>query len=325
MESTQLNINKKNPNEKKLAAWHYVSSIQYLGPIRFRKLWKFLGDDIEQIYDMTERKLLELKGIVTPQVLNGIKKQRNQRAKSEIFAKEQLIRAKECDGIIILLDNKHYPKFLLRSKMCHPILYCRGKLECFSDYNESIAILGTRKANENSLSIANHIAQKLAQKRWIVVSGMAKGIDASAHEGALDRGGRTIAVLGSGVDMPYPSEHRNLYNRIIENNLVCSEFPFGTRTNPIRLKKRNKTIVAFSLGAFVVQTSIKGGAMNAVRACKEQRKPVFSIQPDSSIGQEIGDYSGNRKILATGGYPVDVSNADKEIVKICSRKSWLDS
>jgi len=317
----QLNIKTINPGEKKLAVWHYVSSIQYLGPIRFRKLWEFLGNDIEQIYEMTEREFLGLKGIVTPQVLNGIKKQRNKRAESENFAKEQLIRAKECGGIIVLLDDQDYPSFLHRSKMCHPILYCIGKLENFSRYDKSIAILGTRKANEDSLSIANRVAKKLARQRWIIVSGMAKGIDASAHEGALDRGGRTIAVLGSGVDMPYPSEHRSLYNRIIENNLVCSEFPFGTRTNPIRLKKRNKTIVAFSLGAFVVQTSIKGGAMNAVRACKEQRKPVFSIQPDFSIGREIGDYSGNRKILATGGYPVDVSNADEEIVKICSRKS----
>ena len=75
----QLIINKKNPDEKKLAAWHYVSSIQYLGPIRFRKLWEYLGNDIEQIYEISERELLELKGIVTPQVLNGIKKQRDQR------------------------------------------------------------------------------------------------------------------------------------------------------------------------------------------------------------------------------------------------------
>ena len=320
----QLNIKIIYPSEKKLAVWHYVSSIQYLGPIRFRKLWNFLGNDIEEIFKMTDRELLELKGVVTPQVFKGIKEQRNQRAKSEKFAKEQLMRAENCGGRIVLLGDQDYPSFLHRSKMCHPILYCIGKLGNFSRYDKSIAILGTRKANEDSLSIANLVAKKLARQRWTIVSGMAKGIDASAHEGALDRGGRTIAVLGSGVDMPYPSEHRSLYNRIIENNLVCSEFPFSTRTNPIRLKKRNKTIVAFSLGAFVVQTSIKGGSMNAVKACKEQRKPVFSIQPDSSIRKEPGDYSGNREILATGGYPVDVSNADEEIMKICSRKSWLD-
>ena len=320
----QLNIKTIYPSEKKLAVWHYVSSIQYLGPIRFRKLWNFLGNDIERIFKMTDRELLDLKGVVTPQVLKGIKEQRNQRAESEIFAKEQLQRAKNCGGRIVLLDSNDYPNFLRKSKMCHPILYCLGKLEYFSRYDKSIAILGSRKANENSLSIANRVARKLAKQEWIIISGMAKGIDASAHQGALDRGGKTIAVLGSGVDRPYPSENRRLYNRIIENNLVVSEFPFGTRSGAIRLKKRNKTIIALSLGAFVVQTSKKGGAMNAVKACKEQHKPVFSIQPDYSYIREPTDFSGNIDILEKGGHSVNVNAADKEIMKICLRRSWMD-
>lgn len=298
------------PNERKLALWHYVSNTKYLGPIRFRKLWKLLGNNIGRIFEMNDRELIGLKDIVTPQVLNGIKKQKNNYSESEKFAKEQLNRAKDCGGSIVLLDDKEYPYFLRESKMCHPILYCLGNIHNFSNYDNSIAVLGSRRASKDSLSLAKNVARKLAQQGWVIVGGMAKGIDASAHEGALDERGRTIAVLGSGVDKPYPLECKGLYSHIIENNLVVSEFPFGARTSSTQLKKRNKTIVAFSLAAFVVQSSKSGGAMNAVKACKEQHKAVFSV---SKRGE---DYSGNRDILAKGGYSVDTLNAVRVIKQV---------
>jgi DNA processing protein len=299
------------PDEQKLAIWHYVSNIRYLGPVRFRQLLKRLGKNIDQIFEMKESELLGLKGVVTPQVIKSIKDQKAQKAASERFAKDQLVRAKNCGCSIVLLDNSAYPNYLRRSKFCHPILYARGNLEPFINYDRSLSILGTRKADPESLKIARIVAAGLSKVGWVIISGMAKGIDASAHEGALDSGGKTIAVLGSGIDKPYPRECRNLYERISKDNLVVSEFPLGARPTALQLKKRNKTTVALSLGAFIVQSSSTGGAMNAVKACLEQKKPLFSIPHDGK------EYSGNRQILASGGYTISTQNAISIIEGVC--------
>lgn len=299
------------PSEEKLARWHYVSNISYLGPVRFKRLYEMFGDDIERIFSMKEIELTALKNIVTPQVLDGIKKQRGKRRDSEIFAKEQLHLSKDCGGFIVLLDSPNYPNFLYDSTMCHPILFCRGQLHPFVDYRKSLAIVGTREAANASLNLAHETARELARKGWVIVSGMAKGVDAQAHEGALAENGKTIAVLASGVDKPYPPECRLLYERIIKKNLVISEYPFGARSIGLQLKKRNKTTVALSLGAFVVQTSKTGGAMNAVQACCEQHKPVFTIKHDGS------GYSGNAWIIDQGGIAVSQNNPVAEIEKVC--------
>jgi len=308
-----MKIRKVYLDEQKLATWHYVSSIQYLGPIRFRKLLAALGDNIEQIYEMEEAELLRLKGIITTQVLKGIKKQKGRKYLSEVFARDQITRAKEFGGSIVLLDDEAYPDFLRKSNFCHPILFYRGNLDAFTNYEKSLAILGTRIATRDSLKIARRVASNLAEDGWVIVSGMAKGIDACAHEGALEVSGKTIAVLGSGVDKPYPPECRNLYEQIAKENLIISEFPFGARTRSLQLKKRNKTTVALTLGAFIVQSSLKGGAMNAVQACIEQKKLMFTLD------HEGDEYSGNRKIIALGGYSVSSQNAISTIERICSR------
>ena len=280
---------------RKLALWYQLSSAKYLGPLRFRGLWEKLGDDLEVVFSQTDKELLSWKGIVTTQNLPYIRGQKGKYRESEIFMEEQLRRAKMCGGRIVILGDMDYPDVLRKSSMCHPIVYCVGLAKEYADFDKSVAIVGTRRPAAKSRRLAIGTAEYFGKRDWVIVSGMAEGIDSAAHEGALKAHGRTIAVLGSGPDVIYPRGGRDLYYRIRENGLIISEFPFGTKPEDWKLKKRNKTTVALSLAAFVVQSGAKGGTMNAVKACKEQKKPIFSL-----AGDWEADWSGNNLIAQQG-------------------------
>lgn len=277
---------------EKLANWYMVSQCKYLGPVRFRELLKLLGEDIASIFSMTDERLLSIKGI-TRQVVQGIREQAESYDKWLKFAENQSQLMEKCGGGIILLDDPLYPKYLKESTMCHPILYYKGNIAKFQHYTKSIAIVGSRNASLESLTTAEKTAKELGKNGWVIVSGMALGIDSAAHKGALEAKALTMAVVGCGADIVYPSKSGDLYNQIVDNGVIISEFPFGTKVDAVWLQKRNKTIVAAAHGTFVVQTADDGGAMNAVRGCKEQKKPIFTLTPRE------GDisFSGNAKVL----------------------------
>lgn len=301
-------IKNKHIAVEELSKWLKVSSIQYLGPVRFKKLYETLGEKFDKILDMSEKELLELKGIVTPQVIEGINKFKLQKIDYNKIAAAQIEAAKNIGGKIILLNDMMYPRFLYHSSMCHPVLYYIGKIENFTDFNKSIAVVGSRNASKTSLNFAKGIAYNFAKEGWVIVSGLAKGIDSAAHSGALEANGKTIAVLGGGPDIVYPPESKKLFASIAKNGLLISEYSFGTRPQALNLKKRNKTTVALSLGVIVVQTKSDGGTMNAFIASKEQKKKVFALE---GKGEK---FTGNNKIIEEGGIPINIKNA-AEIIK----------
>ncbi len=292
-------------NLDKLALWYQVSKAKFLGPVRFRKLWRELGDDLGKIFTMRDEELLRIKGAITKQNLKGIHEQKNKFAESLGFMKRQVDLAAECGGGILTFDDPKYPKMLQKSTMCHPLLYYIGSIEKFTYFDKSIAIVGTRAPAVESANLARRTAHDLASHGWVIVSGLAKGIDSKAHEGALDAQGKTIAVLGSGPEYVYPLESKELYARIKSKGLIVSEYPFGSKPEDWKLKKRNKTTVALSVATLVVETSPKGGTMNAVKACKEQKKKVFVFLPTWPC-----DKSGNEKVVQDGAI---VLTADSNI------------
>lgn len=302
-------------NIDKLASWYRVSTIPYLGPVRFRALFERIGSDVEQIFREPEEDLSTWKGIFSKQILQGLK-QNKVKSKEEVqaFAKKQAKLAKKCGGDIVFLDDPEYPDFLKRSTMCHPIVYYVGDLKRFTKYDKSIAVVGTRGASEKSIQIAKKTAKNLAKKGWVIVSGMASGIDSAAHYGCIEGKGKTIAVLGCGPDIVYPPDANDLYGKLRDKQLILSEFPFGTRIEGWKLKKRNKTTVALSFGAFVVQTTANGGSMNAVQACKEQKKVVFTV-----LHGRTKDFSGNKKIADSGGVVVKDADAAASISEFYSK------
>ncbi len=160
-----------------------------------------------------------------------------------------------------------------------------------------VAIIGARGPTSYGLDVAQKLAAELASLGICVVSGMARGIDAAAHEGALSVGGKTIAVLGTGVDRPYPMVNRPLYRRIIGSGAVISELPPGAGARKHHFKARNRIIAALSLGTILVQSrGERSGAMTTIKACQDYGRDVLAVPGD--VRSELS--TGPHQLLRDG-------------------------
>lgn len=155
----------------------------------------------------------------------------------------------------------------------------------------AVAIVGTRGATPYGLAIAGQLAEELARCGVTVVSGLAEGIDAAAHEGALKAGGRTIAVVGHGLSRIYPSQHQKLAERIAESGCIVSEFQMEEKPNPWNFPKRNRIIAGLSLGTVVVEAPFKSGALITARFAMEQGREVFAVPGPVSSRQSEGTHA----------------------------------
>src|SRR4030043_1172920 len=155
------------------------------------------------------------------------------------------------------------------------VLYTKGDIQQQDKY--AVAIVGSRKPSLYGASVAESIAGELASMGFTVVSGMARGIDSISHKGALRAGGRTFAVLGSGLDIPYPSENRGLMDKIEGCGCVISEFPPGTPPDKENFPRRNRIISGLSLGVLVVEATSDSGALITARYATDQGREVFAV------------------------------------------------
>ncbi len=175
----------------------------------------------------------------------------------------------------IIRNSDRYPKLL--SKIADPpnVLYCRGT---YLDRDEiAIAIVGTRHATHYGKSVAERLARDLVHAGYTVVSGLARGIDAVAHRTALQAGGRTIAVLGSGHLNIYPAEHQELAQEIVANGAVVSELSSGQPPKSTAFPQRNRIVSGLSLGVVVVEAAQRSGALISARLAVEQNREVFAV------------------------------------------------
>ena len=140
-----------------------------------------------------------------------------------------------------------------------------------------MAIVGSRRSTIYGRSIAKKLAGDLARHGWCIVSGLARGIDTAAHEGALDVGGKTIAVMGCGLDIIYPPENGTLYNTICDRGAIVSEFPFGRRADRQTFPMRNRVVAGICRGIIVIESDVHGGAMITARFAGEQGRQVFAV------------------------------------------------
>lgn len=177
-------------------------------------------------------------------------------------------------GHFLDLEDAKYP-FLLSKTSGNPIgLYILGhpKIE-----EKSIAIVGSRKASFYGMNVAKNLSAELARLGFCIVSGLARGIDTAAHEGALSVGGRTVAVLGCGVDLIYPPENKELYHEIVEKGTVLSEFCLGHKADRYTFPMRNRIISGLSKAVLVVETHVNGGSMITARLAGEQGRSVLAV------------------------------------------------
>ncbi|QOJ29781.1 MAG: DNA-protecting protein DprA [Ignavibacteriales bacterium] len=188
-------------------------------------------------------------------------------------------------GLLTLWDDE-YP-YLLKNISDPPvILYYKGAL--LNQEVNPVAIVGTRTPTQYGKNQAERMAVILAQKNITIISGMARGIDSIAHRGALSAGARTLAILGSGVDVIYPPENADLAYEITKNGLLLSEFEPGTKPDGINFPKRNRIIAGMSLGTIVVESGIEGGAIHTAKLALDSGREVFAIPGNIGVKQSEG-------------------------------------
>jgi len=187
---------------------------------------------------------------------------------------------------LLVRGAKGYPALLNEIHDPPLVLYARGQLEVLE--LPAIAIVGTRRPTYYGLQIAQGLAMDLAERELVIVSGMARGIDAAAHRGCLEAKGRTIAIYGCGIDIVYPREHRQLSRRILERGLILSEFPPGTSPAPQNFPVRNRIISGLSLGTLIVEASEYSGSLITARLSMEQNREVFAVPGNVTSAQSFG-------------------------------------
>lgn len=193
------------------------------------------------------------------------------------------------DGLhVVAWNDPRMPATLRALSDCPPALWCRGSLECFDV--PAVAIVGSRAASPLSLEIAARLAQDLAARGVTIVSGLARGVDSAAHRGAL-RGGRTAAVLGSGVDRVYPAEHASLADEIAGAGVVLSEFPPGRPPLPFHFPMRNRLISGLSRAVVVIEASDKSGSLITASCALEQGRDVMAVPGTVLNGRNRGGHA----------------------------------
>ncbi|MCX7710677.1 MAG: DNA-processing protein DprA [Clostridia bacterium] len=247
--------------------WVWLSSIPQIGAVKSRKLLEHFGDP----KCIWEADILDLKGLdfLTAANVNSI---RNVKYREE--AEKHFENIYKYGIKVIPITDKAYPEYLRNIYDPPVVLYSRGKL---GKDEKRLAVVGSRKATTYGLNIAKTISHDLAQMGIAIVSGMARGVDSFAHKGALDAKGRTIAVLGCGLDTVYPRENKELMENIEVSGATISEYIPGVKPMPQNFPARNRIISGLSLGVIVIEAGDKSGSLITADFALEQGREVFAV------------------------------------------------
>ena len=246
-----------------------LSSVPRIGPHKIRVLLSYFLDPAD-VLRASPRELIKVPGIDKKLAANIA-----HHKDGEKFADEQLKRLNKAGGRIVTIWDKEYPELLKKIYDPPALLYVLGEL--IPDDRYSIAIVGTRHPTQYGQNVSETISRELARLGLTIVSGLARGIDTNVHLTTLKAGGRTIAVLGSGLDVPYPAENRKLQESIGEEGAVVSEFPMGAKPDAPNFPRRNRIISGLTLGTVIVESAEDGGAMITATTALDQNREVFAI------------------------------------------------
>lgn len=205
-----------------------------------------------------------------------------------------LTRVHRASASLTSLQMESYPPLLRDISDAPPLLYVRGEITKADQ--RAVAIVGTRTATRYGIDVSYKLARELAHAGVTVISGLAQGIDAAAHRGALDGGGRTIAVLGNGIDTVYPNQHRDLAEQISGRGALVTEFAIGAKPEAHHFPRRNRVISGMSLGVLIVEAPEKSGALITANAALEQGRDVFAV-PGSILNPSS---SGANRLIQDG-------------------------
>ncbi|MCC7118854.1 MAG: DNA-protecting protein DprA [Anaerolineales bacterium] len=270
--------------------WLGFNLIKGIGAVRLQNLIAHFGD-LETAWNADQSSLTE-SGL-------GAKLAEKIISARQAVDLDQVAAKIEAQGIRILTwADEAYPQRLREIDQPPPVLYIRG--EYLPDDLFAVAIVGTRKVTAYGRQITEEIAAFLAANGMTVISGLARGVDALAHQTALKAGGRTIGILGSGVDRIYPPEHRGLAEQMLERGAIISDYAVGTPPDASNFPPRNRIISGLSLAVVVIEAAETSGALITAEFAAEQGREVFAV-PGSILAPQS---KGTNKLIQNGALPL---------------------
>jgi len=261
------------------APWLALARVKGLGCVGFKKLVARFGDPTKAL-SAPSSELAAIDGLQRD-AIDGVV---NFSQWAEVD--DELKRIRNAGVTLVRYTDVVYPARLRTLADPPPLLYVRGTLAGADE--KAVAIVGSRSASDYGRRVARDLARGLSSFGFTVVSGMARGIDGMAHETALTAGGRTIAVLGSGVERAYPPEHDKLYQRIVEQGAVISELPMGSKPMAFNFPARNRLISGLSLGVVVVEATEKSGSLITASLAIDQGREVFAVPGEVGSSRSRG-------------------------------------
>lgn len=247
--------------------WFALKSVPLVGNVTFRRLLERFSTP-ERVLKASAEELAAVKGVSAAVVASIKSHDYRDHAQREC----ELVERSGCRVVNFL--SPEYPKVLLEIPDPPPYLYVKGELR---ELEPAIAIVGSRRASSYGLMTTARLAGDLAGHGVTVVSGMARGVDTAAHRGALKNGGRSVGVLGCGVDVVYPPENRQLFEEMAASGALVSEFPLGTIPLAENFPRRNRIISGISRGVLVVEAAERSGSLITAQYALEQGREVFAI------------------------------------------------
>ena len=245
-----------------------LNGLPHVGPIMLRHLMDAFGGDAVAVLAGKHAKLLGVQG-VGPKAADALVHWADR-----FYLAKEVAKMRQGGTRFFIQEDDKFPE-LLRETYDPPIgLYWQG--EYIVD-RPCVAIVGTRRSTLYGRSVTKRFSSELARLGFCIVSGMASGTDTAAHEGALEAGGKTVAVFGSGLDTIYPPENKDLYQNIVAHGAVASEFPFGRRADRQTFPMRNRVVAGMCQGVIVIESAVSGGSMITARFAGEQGRTLMAV------------------------------------------------
>ncbi|HBY46370.1 MAG TPA: DNA-protecting protein DprA [Chloroflexi bacterium] len=271
---------------KELTPWLGFQRVPGIGPARLGRLVELFGSVASAWAAPTD----DLRAVgVSDEMIRAIDRVRN-----TLDIEAELGRMRRAGVRAIPLNSDEYPRLLRHVTSSPPLLFTRGQLAPEDDV--AVAIVGTRRSSSYGIHMTTMLASGLAAAGVTIVSGLAHGVDTAAHRAALEAGGRTVAVFGSGPDVIYPAQNKDLARRIIQSGAVVSEHPVGVKPDARNFPARNRIISGMSRGVLVVEAPTQSGAMLTASFAADQGRDVFAVP-----GQATSDKSAGCHALIRNG------------------------
>ena len=270
--------------------WVGLNLVKGIGAVRFKTLLDVFGSP-EAAWNASPEALHD--SGLSPKIIESFQRVRKGVSLDQIWDRIQAL------GVNVLTWNDEgYPRHLKEIDQPPPVLYVRGTLLPEDDW--AVAIVGTRRVTAYGRQVAEEVATTLAHNGVTIVSGLARGVDSIGHQAALNAGGRTLAVLGSGVDIIYPPENRRLAAQIMEHGALVSDYALGTQPDGLNFPPRNRIISGLSMAVIIVEAGLTSGALITATFAAEQGRDVFAVPGNINAPQS----QGTNRLIRDGAQPL---------------------